>query len=600
VKKGGRRRTGTAALPELGAPVTRVITDVAGVDKEFDYLVPAGAASAVRIGTQVRIDLNGRRVGGWVVAVDVEPAEGMALRQLAKIRGWGPEPNVVDLAGWAGWRWAGRRGAFLATASPPGAVPALPGPALRRPAAPTAAQAPAGLLADLPVGRPVTLRIAPAADVTPVVAELAQRGPTLVIVPAINRATVLADRLRRAGGDVAVLPDEWARARAGSAVVIGARGAVWGPCPGLAAVVVVDGHDEALGQQQVPTWHGATVAAERARRAGVPCVILSPCPTLDLLAAGTVRVTDRHTERQGWAALEVVDRRQDDPRLGLYSEPLVARIRAEERVVCVLNRTGRGRLLACAACGELVRCERCGSALGQQAGEDGGPRLLACPQCALVRPSICAECGSSRLRLLRVGVTRVREELEALVGRPVGEVTAATDHLPVASVLVGTEAVLHRLAPADRFGAVAFVDFDQELLAPRIRAGEEALGLLAQASRLVGGRAGTVLVQTRIPDHPVLQAALLADPTILTAGELAIRRTLRLPPVTAVAVVSGAAAGSYVESLAALPGSAVEVLGPDRDQWLLKAADATVLADALAAVPRPAGRLRVAVDPARF
>jgi len=82
-------------------------------------------------------------------------------------------------------------------------------------------------------------------------------------------------------------------------------------------------------------------------------------------------------------------------------------------------------------------------------------------------------------------VSRVREELEALTGRPVGEVTAETGPLPSAAVLVGTEAVLHRVGPVD---GVAFLDFDQELLAPRFRAAEEALALLARASRLVGGR----------------------------------------------------------------------------------------------------------------
>jgi primosomal protein N' (replication factor Y) len=600
VKGGGRRRASPAVLPETEALVTRVLTDVAGVDKEFDYLVPASMASAVQVGTQVRIELHGRRVGGWVLAVGVEPPAGLALRPLEKVRGWGPEPELVDLAGWAGWRWAGRRRTFLLTASAPMAVPGLPSPSWRPPAAPAGAEATAGLLAALPRDRPVTLRLAPAADVTPVVAELAQRGPILVIVPSVNRGSTLATRLRRAGGDVAVVPEDWAQARAGTAVVIGARAAAWAPCPGLTTVIVVDGHDEALGeQQQAPTWNAVAVAGERARRAGVPCVVVSPCPTLDLLAAGPVRLTDRGTERQGWAALEVVDRRQDDPRLGLYSDRLVSRIRAEPRVVCVLNRTGRARLLACASCGELVRCERCGSALIQQP-EGDTPRPLVCPQCTLVRPQVCAECGSTRLRLLRVGVTRVSEELEALVGRPVGEVTSATVSWPDTSVLVGTEAVLHRLTPADHFGAVAFIDFDQELLAPRIRAAEEALALLAHASRLAGGRAGKVLVQTRIPDHPVLKAALSADPGILSAGELPIRQTLRLPPVTAVAVVSGPAAAPYLDGLAALPDSPVEILGPDRDRWLVKATDAAVLADALAAVPRPAGRLRVAVDPARL
>ena len=77
---------------------------------------------------------------------------------------------------------------------------------------------------------------------------------------------------------------------------------------------------------------------------------------------------------------------------------------------------------------------------------------------------------------------------------------------------------------------------------------------------------------------------------------MAVRPALRLPPVTAVALVSGPAASGYVEALRAQP---LEILGPDRDQWLVKADDARTLADALAGVPRPPG-VRVAVDPARL
>jgi primosomal protein N' (replication factor Y) len=580
VKEGGRSR------------VVRVLTDVAGVDKEFDYSVPDSLVTNVRVGSVVRIDLAGRRVGGWVVATDVEPRPDLALRPLARVRGWGPEPAVLELAGWAAWRWASRRAFLLVTASPGRAVTRLP-PAARRP---PPAPAPTGLLGDLPEDRPVTIRLPPAADVTPVVAELAQRGPLLVVVPSADRAAVLAGRLRQAGGDVAFLADEWPQARAGAAVVVGTRAAAWAPCPGLAAVVVIDGHDEALAQERAPTWHAATVAAERARRARVPCVVISSCPTLELLAARPVRRVDRQRERQGWAAVEVLDRRGDDPRQGLYSARLVSLIRNEPRVVCVLNRTGRARLLACASCGDVARCERCGAAVAQ-APEQTTQSTLVCPQCGHERPWLCAACGSTRLRLLRVGVSRAREELETLAGRPVGEMTAASTARPDTDVLVGTEAVLRRLTPADGFGAAAFVDFDQELLAARVRAGEEALALLAQASRLVGGRRGRVLVQTRLPDHPAIRAALLADPEVLSDGEWELRRALRLPPVTAVAVVSGPGAPAYVDALRAGP---LEVLGPDRDRWLVKGPDSAALADGLAAAPRPAARLRVAVDLARF
>ena len=594
MKKGARRRSSVAALPPPGARVARVIPDVAGLTKQFDYLVPpAMAPDSLRVGSLVRVDLHGRRVGAWVTALDVPPAAELALLPLAKVRGWGPSSEVVSLADWAAWRWAGTARWFLTLASPDRAVASLPPAATRPPGAPPAAD----LVAGLPAERPVLLRLPPATDLTPVVASVAQRGPTLVIVPSVARAGVLADRLRRAGADVALMSDDWARARAGAGVVVGARAAAWAPCPDLAGVVVIDGHDETLTQEGAPTWSAVDVAIERARRAGVPCVITSPCPSLELLSAGELRTADRVTERRGWSGLEVVDRRGDDPRLGLYSSQLASVLRDGGRVVCVLNRTGRIRLLACATCGSLARCERCGAAV-VSAGDS-----LDCPRCGLARPVVCSSCGSTRLRALRVGVSRAREELEALSGRSVGEVTASTTSLPVADVLVGTTAVLHRLSPRDGFGVVAFLDLDQELLAPRVRAGSDALALLAAASRLVAGRAGRVLVQTRVPDHPVVQAALLADPSLVTDADRPLRESLGLPPFGAVALVSGEGAGAYVDGLGGLPGSPVAVLGPSDGSWMVKAPSVALLSDALAAVPRPAGGrgvLRVAVNPARL
>jgi primosomal protein N' (replication factor Y) len=359
--------------------------------------------------------------------------------------------------------------------------------------------------------------------------------------------------------------------------------------PALAAVVVVDGHDEGYQEERAPTWHARDVAVERARRAGVPCTIISPCPDLAMTAAvPSVELPSREEERAGWPVLDVVDRRADDPRTGLFSARFAAALRRADRVVCVLNRKGRARLLACAACGELARCEQCASAVAQT--DDG----LSCSACGTVRPALCLACGATRMKALRIGVTRVRDELEALAGRPVGEVTAETDYLPNAAVLVGTEAVLHRAGTAD---LVAFLDFDQELLAPRYRAAEQALALLARAGRLVGGRrdGARVLVQTRLPKHEVLDAALHADPGRLHAAEAARRQVLRFPPFAALALVSGPAAPDLIERT-----EGIEVAGPDEGRWLLRAPTSKALADALAAAGRPPGRLRIEVDPLRL
>jgi len=578
--------------------VVRVLPDVGAIDKEFDYLVPDALAGDVRVGTMVRIALHGRRVGGWVTAEDVVPAEGRALRPLAKVTGWGPAPEIVELAAWAAWRWAGRRASLLTTASPEQAVRGLP-PAPAPGAVPTGPGTGDPALTEAlehPAGRAV-LRLPPAHGLGPVVLAAAARGRVLVVTPSAPMAAELAIGLRRGGISVAVVPREWARAAAGAQVVIGARGAAWAPCPGLASVVVLDGHDEGLQQEQAPTWVAWVVAGERARRAGVPCVVVSPCPTVELLAWAPLVVASRSVERAGWAALEVIDRRRDDPRTGLYSARLVDLVRDGGRVVCVLNRKGRARLLVCGSCGATARCTRCGAAVTQR--RDGDPPPLVCGRCATTRPPLCAECGSTRLAALRLGVARVRDELEALAGRPVGEVTAETGPMPDAAVLVGTEAVLHRVGPVD---AVVFVDFDQELLAPRHRGAEEALALLARASRLVGGRHrhGRVLVQTRVPHHEVLLSAVNADPARLAASERGVRVALGLPPERALALVSGPAAPVFVASLPAELPAGCEIRGSGEGSWLLRAPDHRVLADLLHAAVRPPGRLRIEVDPARI
>lgn len=574
----------------------RVLPDVAGIDRTFDYVVPADwdapgdpRGAIVQPGSLVRIDLHGRRVGAWVLEVDVAPPEGVTLRPLAKVSSLGPPVDVLDLARATAWRWYGRLANVLTTASPPTAVRALP---LARPH--VVAPQGAGVSYDeaFATAAPLVLRLPPADDAFDVLAAATRRGNALILAPSVDEARTFATRLRRSGVIVALHPRDWAVGAAG-ATVVGVRAAAFAPVRDLAAIVVVDEHVETYQEERMPTWHARDVCIDRARRAGVPCVLTSPAPTLDALAMADERAPSRAVERAGWPIVDVVDRRRDDVgHGGLFSERIVSVLRGEGPVVCVLNRTGRSRLLACAPCGELARCERCHSAVTQR--DDGA---LACGQCAMIRPALCASCGSQQLKNLRLGVTRAREELEALAQRPVAEVTAEHERGDRTSDLyIGTEAVLHQVRSAR---AVVFLDFDQELLAPRFRAGEQAMGLLVRAARVVGGRAagGRVVVQTRLPRHEVIDAVLHADPGRLVAAERETRTALGYPPFSALAVVSGVAAPAFVDRLGSTAG--IDVMGPNDGRWLVRAPDHATLAEVLAAVERPLGRLRVEVDPHR-
>ena len=83
-------------------------------------------------------------------------------------------------------------------------------------------------------------------------------------------------------------------------------------------------------------------------------------------------------------------------------------------------------------------------------------------------------------------------------------------------IVVGTEAVLHRPEIRRRRPTlVAYLDLDQELLAPRYRASAQALWLLVRGAQLLAGRPRVetrMLLQTRVPEHEVVRARSRAGP----------------------------------------------------------------------------------------
>ena len=438
----------------------------------------------------MRVPLHGRRVRGWVMVVDVAVPEASELRDVIELVSAGPPAEVVDLCRWAAWRWAGPLATFLRAASPPNVVRDSPerATAVYPGAAPTGAE----------------LRVVGPRDVPTVT--LAPEGSTLVLDPSAARAAELVGRLRDDGREVVALgsehPDavrtrEWDRARAGACVVVGGRSAVWAPVPDLAAVVVIDEGDEALEDERAPTWNARDVALERAGSVGASVRMVTPAPTVDAIVA----VGEPTSVAGRWPPVEVVDQRDEEPGHGLLSAALADALRhavgRDARAVCVLNRRGRARLLACRSCGELATCERCGATVEHREQE------LACAQCATVRPLVCLHCHGSTFRAVRPGIAHLRDDLAALLPRTdVGAVDAATDDVPDAPVLVGTEAVLHRVTGP--VGLVAYLELDQELLAPRARAAEQALWLLVRGARLLGD-GGRLLLQTRLPEHEVVR-----------------------------------------------------------------------------------------------
>jgi primosomal protein N' (replication factor Y) len=567
------------------ARAVRIITEVAAVDRPFDYLVTEKTAR-VAVGDRVRVDFNGRSVRGWVTD---RAAVSPDLKPLVKWLGYGPPASLLELLAWASVRWYSPVSRFLASSSPKRLITELP-------SAPESKALASAVLAGVNEVEPGVLEVAPTTDPLGLIlaaceATREKEGSLLVLVPTESWAGRLRGRLEQRGCDVASGEDQWDRMRAGWPVVVGARGTALAPVPKVRGAVIVDADDEAYRNAGAPTWDAVTMLRERCRRDAAPLWCTSSVPSPSLLNDGAYRSWGDVTG--GWPRVTIVDRRLSDPHDGVLArEALATARRALEgddpvAVVVVLQRLGDGRLFACAKCGELARCEVCGQA------EEESDGLLACRERHEPRANFCRTCGATNLKRVRIGVTTLARDVAAQLAQKVSEVTATTPlDAALERVVVGTEAVWQRVR---RCGVVIFVDFDQYLLAPRASARHRAITAVGKAGRLVGPRRegrGAVVLQTRRSDDPVVDALVRANFDEIIDQDVKTARVLELAPYGAEAEVSGEGAEAFVEGLREYRVT----IRPSSTGFIVRTHDLTTLTAALRAAPRPLAKVRVAVQ----
>lgn len=206
-----------------------------------------------------------------------------------------------------------------------------------------------------------------------------------------------------------------------------------------------------------------------------------------------------------------------------------------------------------------------------------------------------------------------------------------SDPLEGADLIVGTQRCLHTPAPP-RLSLVAVLDAELDLSHPDFRAEERQWQLLCRLQGLLRPTAGPslVLVQSRQPDRPTLQAFKTGRLELLYDVEIVQRRSLGYPPFRRLAALrlSGrqAAHRPVVDQLTALirshlatiQGETAELWGPipttlprrggSAAAWelLLKAETAAALHRSLQAVCRlplaarllASHALEIEVDPA--
>lgn len=570
----------------------RVIPDIDGISQEFNYLVPedwnaSGESKFIQVGTIVRIRFRNRIVRGWVSEINPTDKPNVELIPLKKISGIGPSPEVVNLAKWAAKNWHGPVSKFLRVASPKSMIRA------RLNEENESLDQTERLVekANRFTGFSATGReISPLGDRWPVIQETVKRGNSLILVPSVKQAQLLVGRLKGFGVKSGLHGKDWLVGAQGGTIV-GTRSAAFATIKDLAAILVIDEHDDAYRNEAAPTWNARDVVLQRAKIIGIPIVFTSPILSPEVRKGIQTTETKGGETKTGWGKIRVLDPKQSEGKgHGLWPSGVIDQMKNSERSIVILNRKGRSKLLVCASCGEIVICSECNSKMSQP-NED----YLTCSRNHR-RPIVCSFCLSTKLKNLRIGIGRAKEELEALLQEPVQEIHANSNdvNLHNGKYLLGTNAALHRVDWAD---LIFFADYDQELYAGGYRSEETALSNLIRAVRITNTRSrasGQVLIQTR--SHKSELLGLIKTGEFSSWSELNQRRRklLSLPPYGSYAEVSGPGAKKYVELIDVIEG--IEVLGPLEGSWLIKSDSHSLLLETLSKVDRPKERVRVAIN----
>lgn len=424
----------------------------------------------------------------------------------------------------------------------------------------------------------------------------------LVLVPEISLTPQTIARFRErfsvpmamlhSGMTASARLQAWLAARDGEAkIVIGTRSAIFTPFADLGLIFVDEEHDASFKQQDRFRYHARDLAIMRASTINVPIVLGSATPSLESLLN-----VKRHRyqllslpERAGNASLpsyQIIDLLQHKQEDGI-SAPLLEAMRqqltANNQILLFLNRRGFAPVLYCTECTAMIECQRCDTRMVYHQR----PEKLHCHRCDTKKdiPKRCSHCQTETLLPVGLGTQRLEKKLqEYFPDIPIIRVdrdnTRSKEalstlleqvHQQPRAILLGTQ----MLAKGHHFPHVTLVgiiDADSGLFSADFRAAEQMGQTLIQVAGRAGRaeKSGQVLVQTRHPQHPLLQTLITQGYQHYAKMLMEERELAVLPPYSYFAVFRAEAykeenANQFLAGIKNLSNSLtdpVSVLGP--------------------------------------
>lgn len=384
----------------------------------------------------------------------------------------------------------------------------------------------------------------------------------LVLIPEIGLTPQTLSRFqRRFNRPLAVLHSNlndserkqaWLLAATGGAdIIIGTRSAVFIPLLNPGIVIIDEEHDLSFKQQEGFRYSARDLAVLRCQRLQIPLILGSATPSLESFYNARQQRYQllSLTRRAGGAQppqVQLIDLKRQPLQEGLTQtllDSIEQHLLASGQVLVFINRRGFAPTLLCHDCGWLSQCQHCDARLTVHQH----PAHLHCHHCDYQRPLIhqCPTCNSRELHCVGQGTERTETVLQdRFPDFPVIRVDRDSTrqknamHNIVEQVNQGEPCLLvgtQMLAKGHHFPnvtLVAIIDADGGLFSTDFRGPERMGQLMLQVAGRAGRaeRPGTVLIQSHLCDHPLLQTLLYQGYSAYAQLILQERQASQLPP----------------------------------------------------------------------
>ena len=405
---------------------------------------------------------------------------------------------------------------------------------------------------------------------------LKQGRTAIILLPEISLTPQISGRFRSVFGDkIALWHSKLTKAQRSWTwkeickgrfkVVIGARSAIFAPLQKLGLVVIDEEQESSFRQDSpAPRYHARDVAIMRANYADATVVLSSATPSLESYynykkkKLVYLHIPKRYGNAQ-YPKIHLVDMlstQQESGKWGqifsgLLQDKIEDRLNKNEQIILLHNRRGYSPVVKCEDCGEPVMCQQCKITLTfHQQGSQ-----LICHFCGYNKPKNldgCNNCSSSNIKFAGAGTQRIEFMIQemfpnARLGRLDMDTTKSGNNLTNIlkqfsdgniDILLGTQMIAKGL-DFPNATLVGMVNTDLGLHLPDFRAGERIFQLIYQASGRAGRRdkPGEVVMQTYIPDNPVIKYAAELDIKNYYNLSLNERKELGYPPYSWLAKV---------------------------------------------------------------